>query len=212
MPNVALLELKNCKRCKSVFFYLKMDIKIFITLIFFAVAVAGIYIVKTRTSRVLSLVLVHLLLIFFLSLAITNYKSLQEIILTIISYLMLVLFLLINYDVAKNSDEELNSKEPFYKASGYIKVLVGVGCFLVFSAALYLANIVFDKMKFERNNAQSQIERSLQSIPENSENRKIIGYQKTISENFLFKRSSDIILIIVFASLVLLVMQRKENK
>jgi len=189
-----------------------MDIKIFITLIFFAVAVAGIYIVKTRTSRVLSLVLVHLLLIFFLSLAITNYKSLQEIILTIISYLMLVLFLLINYDVAKNSDEELNSKEPFYKASGYIKVLVGVGCFLVFSAALYLANIVFDKMKFERNNAQSQIERSLQSIPENSENRKIIGYQKTISENFLFKRSSDIILIIVFASLVLLVMQRKENK
>jgi Ca2+/Na+ antiporter len=189
-----------------------MDIKILISLIFVAVALVGIFAVKTRTSTISVLIIVHLLLIFFLSLTITNYGSFKEIILTIISYLMLVLFLITNYDVAKNSDEDKVSRAFSGKVLWYIKILVGVGCFLIFSASLYVTNIVFDKMKFERNNPQSQLESGLQPVLENAENKKIMRLQKKLSENFLFKRSSDIVLIIVFASLVLLVMQRKENK
>lgn len=188
-----------------------MDIKILISLIFVIVGIASIFAVKTRTSNVAALIIVHLLLIFFLSLTITNYSSFKEIILTIISYLMLVLFLITNYDIAKNYDESKGSRALQDKVSWLTKFFIGVGCFLIFSASLYLTDIAFDKMKSERNNPQNRVESVLQPIVENSESRKIMRVQKKLSENFLFKRSSDIILIIAIASLVLLVMQRKEN-
>lgn len=183
------------------------DPKIFTALLFIALSIITIFGVKTRTSTVSTLIIAHLSLILFFSLTITNYNSFKEIVLTLIAYLMTVLFLITKYDtLPKINDEPLQIKTSFY-----IKICAGFVFFMAFFAMLYLANSAVYSMKNIRNSQELQAQPSLTPISLELSERKKIRLKKKLSENFLLKRSSDIILIIIATTSISLLLRRKKN-
>ncbi len=183
------------------------DAKILAALLFIALCIIAIFAVRTRTTTVATLIVAHLTLILFFGLTITNYNSFKEIVLTLISYLIVVLFLITTYDAAKtNDDESLQIKPP-----AYIKIFAGFVFFIIFSCTLYLANGVFYSMKNIRNNQETQAQVDPAPPPLDLVERKKMRLQKKLGENFLLKRSSDVILIIVATTSIILLVRRKKN-
>lgn len=183
------------------------DAKILTALLFIALCLINIFAIKTRTSTIAALILAHLTLILFFSLTITNYNSFKEIVLTLIAYLMTVLFLITNYDSIK----KINHKSLQIKPSGYIKICASFVFFIIFSCTLYLTNSAFYSMKNIRNNQETLA--SIDPTPPSSEpsERKKTRLKKKLSENFLLKRSSDVILIIVATTSIILLLRRKKH-
>lgn len=183
------------------------DAKILALLLFIALCIATIFAVKTRTSTIASLIIAHLTLILFFSLTITNYNSFKEIVLMMIAYLMIVLFLITNYD----STKKISGKPLQIKPYNYIKIFAGFVFFITFSCLLYLTNSAFYSMKNIRHNQESQIQLEPTPLSDDIMERKKIRLKKKLSENFLLKRSSDVILVIVAASSIILLLQRRKN-
>lgn len=183
------------------------DTKILAAFLFIALSLATIFYVKTRTSTIATLIIAHLTLVLFFSLTITNYNSFKEIVLTLIAYLMMVLFLITTYDTIKqHSHEPLRIKDPIYK-----KFFAAFVFFMIFSAALYLASNAFYSMKNIRNNQETQLQLEPLPISSDVSERKKIRLKKKLSENFLLKRSSDVILIIVATTSIILLLQRRRS-
>jgi len=181
------------------------DTKILVSLLFIAICIATIFAVRSRTSAIATLIIAHLTLILFFSLTITNYNSFKEIVLTLIAYLMIVIFLITNYDTIKNNDD----KPLQIGSSSYIKILAGFVFFMIFSCALYLTNSAFYSMKNIRNNPETRME--IAPLLSDISERKRMRLKKKLSENFLLKHSSDVILIIVATSSIILLLRRKKN-
>ena len=183
------------------------DAKILTSLLFITLCLVTIFAVKTRTSTISTLIVAHLTLILFFSLTIANYNSFKEIVLTLIAYLMTVLFLITKYDTIKKNDDAPLQIKP----SLYIKIFAGFVFFMVFSSMLYLTNSAFYSMKNIRNNQEAQIHLNPTPLSSEPSERKKIRLKKKLSENFLLKRSSDVILIIIATTSIILLLRRKKN-
>ena len=183
------------------------DTQLLPLLLFVFISIGIIFAAKTRISTIALLIAAHLSLILFFSLAIANYSHLKEAVLTLIAYLMLVLFLIANYGAEKeNRDRPLQ-----IKSRSYIKIFAGFAFFMIFSCALYLVNNVFYSMKNSRNNREVHVGLEPERPTIDAAQRKKNRLKKELSENFLFKHSSGVILTIVFATSISLLLQHKKN-
>ncbi len=72
------------------------DAKIIVALVFVVLSFVAIFLVKTRTTTVTTLIIAHLVLILFLSLSIASYQSFKEIVLALVAYSMVLLYLISN--------------------------------------------------------------------------------------------------------------------
>ena len=192
-----------------------LDAKFFTLLIFIAINFLIIFVVKTRTTTVISLIIAHLIAIMFFSLAISNYNSFKEIVLALVVYSMVILFLISNYNpiyLTKNEEKIKPSIEV-------ISMVILISLAVFFSSFSIIKNMpkIVENIK---NNQITKLAVSQEIIlKEDSENenmainegRKTRLHNKLL-ENSLFKRSSDVILIITIIISALLLLSPKKIK
>jgi hypothetical protein len=185
-----------------------LNIQIFSIFIFILLGLSLIFLVKTRISNVIILLAAHLALILFFSLSITNYTSFKEIVLTIIVYLITAIFLISQEDEAtkiKAIEQGIIKKIQHFSSMFFI-IITG---FLMFFLMFFCVKKSFDKINFESYKATEAAQvKGFQDILQVE--RKKIKLQKKLKDNFLLKRSSDVILIIVIASSIFLILSNKN--
>jgi len=181
------------------------DLKFLVALIFITLSFITIFVVKSRVNIIATLIINHLVLIVFLSLTITNYNSFKEVVLTLIAYLMGVLFLITNYSEKLKKEKIGGAKKPF----SYLKIIAAFTIiFTVFLSSFYLAktsllntsNLTESKPYWQAQNNSSSQDFDISAYKKNR-------LKKKLNENFLLKRSSDVILIIVALSSILLLLK-----
>lgn len=185
------------------------DAKLLAALIFIALSLALIFSIKSRINIITTLIIAHLFLLLFLSLTITSYNSFKEIVLTLVIYLMTILFLIIN-----NSTGDLAKKEKIMWKSNFSKIFL----------AIFLGSViffgVFSLTKTSVNTLQLLRTRTIenQAAPEpelfltDNIDRKKMRLKQELNNNFLLKRSSDIILIIAVVGCMILLFSQIEIK
>ena len=119
------------------------DGKFFTILAFAVVNFLILFIVKTRTSLVISVIIAHLISIVFFAVSISNYESFREITLAFVIYSMVILFLISNYGlIAVEANKLVKSKLDFL-FSGLIYLIALVAFFLIFLVSLMLILVYF---------------------------------------------------------------------
>lgn len=219
-----------------------IDGKFLTLLIFIIINLLIIFSVKTRTTIVTSLIIVHLIAVLFFSLSISNYNSFKEIVLALIVYSMVILFLISNYNpIYLAEDNFVKAKSPkqrtiLYASISVIVVTVFISLFAVVKEINQISEVISAKKlakqekifimpmllpshpvhiavkkfyfgkKFEdqwANRDQSEIEIN---------QRKKAQLKDKLSDNFLLKRSSDVILLIVAVTTSMLLLGIKKNQ
>ena len=221
---------------------MSFDAKFFTLLAFIIINFLILFLVKTRTTTITSIIIAHLVAVLFFSLSISNYNSFKEIVLALIIYSMVVLFLISNYDQSDQKDDKTNKIKDWrlvmlFKASvGIIVILFFISLFSVTKNITKISEIINEK-KFNRQNETMLNPMLLPShevhiavkkfylgkkFEDNwsdkvsaeleMNEKKRARLKDTLSDNFLLKRSSDVILIIVAVSTSLLLLARKKNE
>ena len=219
-----------------------IDGKFFTILAFIIINLLIVGTVKTRTTIVTSLILAHLMAVLFFSLSISNYNSFKEIVLALIVYSMVILFLISNYNPIYLVGDEMikingwRQKAVVFSSVAIIFAVVFLAIFLVVKKMDGVSEIVNQKMiaKQEKIFAKPML---LPSHPvhiavkkfyfgkkfddqwignASGENevsqRKKAQLKDKLSDNFLLKRSSDVILLIVAATTSILLLGIKRNQ
>ena len=186
---------------------MSFDAKLFAALIFIALSLATLFAVRSRTNTIATLIIAHLCFILFLSLTITNYNSFKEIVLTLIAYLMMVLFLITN----NNADIDTLLPPSDSKPSWAVIIFGSAFAFIVFCGILYLTNISLKSVKPIETALREQLVDEIQPPVLTIDERKKLRLSKKLHDNFLLKRSSDVILIIVATTSGLLLLRRRRN-
>jgi hypothetical protein len=219
-----------------------IDGKFLTLLVFIIVNLLIIFTVKTRTTIVTSLIIAHLIVVLFFSLSISNYTSFKEIVLALIVYSMVILFLISNYNpiyLAEDNSVKAKTKKQkaaLYAAVSLIVVTVFISLFSVIKEINPISEVISNKKlakqekvftrpmllpshpvhiavkkfyfgkKFEdqwANRDQSEVEIN---------QRKKAQLKDKLSDNFLLKRSSDVILLIVAVTTSMLLLGIKKNQ
>jgi hypothetical protein len=215
------------------------DAKIFVIFIFIAINSLILFAIRTRTTIVTSLIIAHLIAVLFFSLSISNYNSFKEIVLALIIYSMVVLFLISNYNpIHLVGNEDLNIGRPklFWFAVFVIFVTVFLALFFISKNLTEISEIVLDKRIHNQkeqflnpiNAASHPVHAAVKKVyfskkfnedwlSGNHKVSEMSDYKKArlrnkLSDNFLLKRSSDVILIIVAISTSLLILSTKKPK
>jgi glucan phosphoethanolaminetransferase (alkaline phosphatase superfamily) len=189
--------------------------KILVILLFIIINLIIIFAIKTRTTITTTLIIAHLILILFLSTSITNYQSYKEIVLTLIVYLMVMLSLISNYHPTYLNNHSSASFKPLT-----ICIILIIPAFISCSAIFFLAKSITpmanllkekqaiitttdnssakltQKSSLDTTNNTSNINSSNAVNKATINNYKITRLKKKLSDNFLLKRSSDVILVI----------------
>lgn len=118
------------------------DPRIFVALIFVLVSFFIIFAVKSRTTTVTASIIAHLVAVLFLSISISSYNSFKEIVLALVTYSMVLLFLISNHNPIffyseKKLAQKLNDKLFFLKPL----LLVLVGLIIFFALFLVAKNV-----------------------------------------------------------------------
>lgn len=217
------------------------DAKLFTVLVFVIINFLILFTIKTRTTIVISLIIAHLVAVLFFSLSISNYNSFKEIVLALIVYSMVILFLISNYNpiyLAKKENIEFRKLSITTILASITVILSFVSIFFIAQNIAQISESVQVKrtVKEERifNNpiisashpAHIAVKKnylgkkfedkwSNKTTPTKIEisKAKRSRIKEGLSDNFLLKRSSDVILIIVAisASLLLLGTKTKSN-
>jgi hypothetical protein len=214
----------------------------FTALIFIIINFLILLVVKTRTTTVTALIIAHLVATLFFSLSIASNDGFREIVLSLIIYSMVILFLISNYDFTSLASSQLFKFErrihqiSFYFFAAISVLLIFLALFSVIKNLAPLSQIVTDKKiltqgeialdpmmspshpshvaikKFYlgRNLDAKKIDSSTVEFEINE--RKAARLKDELLTNFLLKRSSDMILIIVAISCVLLLLSQKKNQ
>lgn len=219
-----------------------IESKLLILPIFIIVNFLIIFAVRSRTSVVIGLTISHLIAALFFSSVIIDYFAFREIILALAVYSMVILFLISNYNASFVSDEEvIKIKQTPLVISVLLAgllLLVGIfaSVFFVTKDVHKISKIVAEK----KTQIKNEIVKNPMALPSHaahiavkkfylgrkfendwankkSSNRGIdIKKQEKLkdelSHNILFKRSSDIILIIVAMITGLLILSPKNQK
>ncbi len=215
------------------------DAKFFTLLIFVVINCLILFFSKTRTTTVISLIISHLVAVLFFSLSISNYNSFKEIVLALIVYSMVILFLISNYNpIHVNALDPLKKKHSrasllFIISNFVIVIIVFIAFFLItknlsqISENIYnqrlakQSEIVANPMEIKSHSVHVAVKKFYlgKKIENNLSNkayeeielseRKKMHLKDKLSDNFLLKRSSDVILLIVAISASLLLLSRK---
>jgi hypothetical protein len=219
------------------------DAKFLTLLAFIAINFLILFTIKTRTTIVTTLIISHLIAVLFFSISISNYNSFKEIVLALIIFSMVILFLVSNYNPIYLAEPETFKNKHlrlfifFIPTVSVIIVMVFIALFSVTKNLPQISKIISDKhltnqneilqnpmllpshavhiavkkfylgKKFEDNWS----EKTYVELEMNDKKRARL--KDRLSDNFLLKRSSDVILIIVAisASLLLLSTKKTEN-
>jgi len=218
------------------------DGKFFTLLTFIVINFLILFVAKTRTTTIISLIIAHLVAVLFFSLSISNYNSFKEIVLALIIYSMVILFLISNYNPVAFGEEKNRkidrsaSSIIFYSIVSLAALVIFFSLFLIAKNVPQIAESIRDK-KFHQQNEVMQNPMILPSHPvhiavkkfylgkEFEEDwsdktsvalelneRKKARLKDKLSDNFLLKRSSDVILIIVAVSTSLLLLSNKKGE
>jgi len=218
-----------------------MTIAQFSTLLIFIITNFSIlFLVRTRTTTITSLIIAHLITVLFFSLSIPNYNLFKEIVLTLIIYSMVILFLISNYNpIYSNAENSSKFKFSRQKLTLFSSVFLALSTifFLLFFLTKNLspiANSVHDKKFIKQNEALSNpmilpshpvhiavkkfyLDKDFEDnwsdktyVALEVNERKRARLKDKLSDNFLFKRSSDVILLIVAVSTSLLLLMQKK--
>jgi len=219
-----------------------IDGKFLTILVFIIINLLIIFTVKTRTTIVTSLIIAHLVAVLFFSLSISNYNSFKEIVLALIVYSMVILFLISNYNpIYLAGEEPLNIKNKkrlvaFFLMMIVIVVAVFLSLFLVVRTIFSVSEVVNEK-KLAKQERVIERPMLLPSHPvhiavkkfylgkkfddqwvDESDNEIAINQRKKaqlkdkLSDNFLLKRSSDVIILIVAVTTSMLLLGIKRNQ
>lgn len=180
---------------------MQFDAKFFTILVFVVINFFILFVVKTRTTLVISVIITHLIAILFFSLSIVNYDAFKEITLSLILYSMVILFLISNYGTIAVNDEDSGKSRRHIFFNGMI-------CAIAAAVFLLLINVV--KNVGDSHKSSVSMQEQGVKISDYSSMKKARMRDKLL-DNFLLKRSSDVILIIVAASTTLLLLSRKEK-
>lgn len=213
---------KHAPKPRSMNYYgLMADGKLITILLFAAINFSILFIVKSRTAAVIGLITSHLAAIIFFSLSIANYNIFEEITLALIVYSMTTLFLISNHNQLHLGDEE-NTQTKNSKSSK-----IFVFAFLISFLAVFLAFFLIIKKlpEISQNSAPELLFWSEEKLAETNftqnssrlENdelflkRKKARLRNKLSDNFLLKRSSDVILISAFLIAMSLILSSKKQ-
>jgi hypothetical protein len=194
-----------------------MSIAQFLTLlVFITINFLVLFNIRTRTTIIISLIIANLIAVLFFSISITNHASLKEIILALIIYSMVVLFLISNYNpLPSNIDKP--AKIKLLQLKNLLMIPIVIAALAMFCTLFFLTNNltkIADNIHDEKLIAQSEavtkpaIENSNPEINE----KKRARLKDKLSGNFLLKRSSDMILLIVAVSAGLLLLAQRNLK
>jgi hypothetical protein len=218
------------------------DAKFLTLLTFIIINLLIIFVVKTRTSIVISLIISHLIAVLFFSLSISNYNSFKEIVLALIIYSMVILFLVSNYNpiyLASDKVNQIKDSKTFLFLAPIITLVVLVIFLALFFVAKNIEQIAEDfhekkfakqeetmknpmisnshpvhiaakKNYFSKDISANQLDESY--IKTGMNERKIARLKDKLSDNFLLKHSSDVILVIVAISSSLLILGIKKTE
>jgi len=214
----------------------------FTLLIFIILNFLILFIVKTRTTTITSLIIAYLVAALFFSLSIASNDAFKEMVLSLIIYSMVILFLISNYDFSNMTArapikiERRHHLLIIYFSAALIFLTIFSALFSLTKNFAEISNLVIEKKitlqndlatnpilmpsyavhgtvkKFylSRNFDEKKIDESNPAFEANE--RKIARLKDSLLDNFLLKRSSDMILIIVAISCVLLLLAQKKNE
>lgn len=218
------------------------DAKFFTLLVFIVINFLILFLVKTRTTTIISLIIAHLIAVLFFSISIANYNSFKEITLALIIYSMVILFLISNYNevvLEQGIVAKIKDSRWFIFFYIFLICILLVIFFALFSATKNITKIS-EIISEKKSNAQAEIMMNPMLLPSHPahiavkefylgkkfedewsdkfaaeleiNDRKKARLKDKLSDNFLLKRSSDVILMIVAASSVLLLLSSKKRE
>ena len=215
-----------------------IDGKFLTLLAFITINFLILFFVKTRTTTVISLIIAHLIVVLFLSLSISNYDSFKEVVLGLIIYSMVTLFLVSNYNpihlglVHLDGDGKNLRVRIFTILLSFSIVLVvfGLTFWITKNISVVGESVTAKKMENQRleikpskpdhiaatklllsNKPQAEWIKQETRIAEVSGIRRE-RLQRRLADNFLLKRSSDVILIIVALGIFLMLLRKKGDQ
>jgi len=206
-----------------------------ILLIFITINFLILFLVKTRTTTVTSLIIAHLVVILFFSVSIANYNLFKEITLALIVYSMVILFLISNYDEFDFGEKNKTPRRHlmiiflpliFVAFTTFFAVVKNIARFSEIVAEKKMSlqeEVMLNPMILPSHPAHIAVKQfyfgkkfeddlsDKVSIALENNDRKRARLKDKLSDNFLLKRSSDVILIIVAVSSGLLLMSNKKS-
>ena len=200
-----------------------------------------LFLVRNRTTTITSLIIAHLVAVLFFSISISNYNLFKEIVLALIIYSMVILFLISNYNpIYLGEDKSSKIKPPRIGKLALIFGFFSVAAIFVllffltknlstisdsirdknFAKQNELAlnpmilpshpvHIAVKKFYLDKNFEDEWSDKTYIALEMNE--RKRARLKDKLSDNFLFKRSSDMILLIVAVSTGLLLLIPKKS-
>jgi len=165
-------------------------ISVAILLLFFALGLAILFLVRDRTSLVMSVIITQLVLLLFLSMSIGNYAVLQDVTIALIIFSFAILFVVVNGGLP----EEKRHKPAF--------ILVVLCATFVFFVLILSA--VEDGANLTATLPQQQVVAEIDSP-------KKARLRDKIQKSALLKHSSDVMLILVAASVLVLISTKRKS-
>lgn len=161
-----------------------------VLLLFSALGFAILFLVRDRASLMMSVIIVQLVLLLFLSMSIGNYAVLQDVVIALIIFSFAILFVVVNGDLPE---------EKKYKPAFILLVFCATFAFfiLIFSAVEDVANTIAAP-------PQQQVIAEIDS-------QKKARLRDKLQKSALLKHSSDAMLILVAASVLILISTKKKS-
>jgi len=210
-------------------------------LIITILSLAILFVIKTRTTRVIALISSHLTIIFLFNIYLDSFVNFKEIILVISIYSMVILFLISNsksFLVDLIDDESTPTKKNIIKFHGPLglTILGTTICILLIAISMPEISSIIQQKKLDRKNELSVNPLILPSHPvhiavkkfylgkkfnDNNSDNVAIALEKNekkraklkdkLVDNVILRRTSDIILIIVASLTALLILSNKKT-
>jgi hypothetical protein len=219
-----------------------IDAKFLTLLTFNVINFLILFVIKTRTTIVTSLIIAHLIAVLFFSLSISNYNSFKEVVLALIIYSMVILFLVSNYNPIYLAGNEVNKNKELRIKMFFVPMMCLIVLMLFCSLFFVAENIaqISEDVRERKMVKQEEVVKNPMILPSHAvhiavkkfylgkkfeeewsdktyaelemNERKRARLKDKLSDNFLLKRSSDVILIIVAVSTSLLLLGTKKTE
>lgn len=180
---------------------------IWVILLFIIINFLIIFLVSSRTSTTIGLIISHLILVLFLGISITNHQDLKEIVVGLVGYLMVILSLISNQNKSYLSEDKRTKSISVILVFAIPSFAILVTSFYIVKMAIPTSDIVITKQSIASNDGNlsavgSVALNSADDLPANDY--KLALFKRRLHDNFLLKRSSDVIIIIAGGLVMLL--------
>jgi hypothetical protein len=175
--------------------------RILVILLFIIINFLIIFVVKTRTTATTSLIIAHLILVLFLSISIASYQSFKEIVLALVVYLMVILSLISNHNKSYLNNHQRYKSTAIFLVFIIPAIIVCLASFYLAKSTIPIANLVKEKQIAQNISAANvdlpgDLSSNGNASALSNNDYKMTRLKRKLSDNFLLKRSSDVILVI----------------